>query len=435
MQVFWLLRQFGPFVGGVLPASFAGVLLDASGFGELEGGGSSSPALSSLVDCVSAGVGVPVGPFDLPPLLDDLLPLPQPSSPSSQVGKGSLAHCPSLQAKSAVIATPEATKIHPDVRTCILHGLGCTFDARSREDAPRTKPQHFSPALETSVSWVGRERRSPDPDRRKIRLRVVVMIEVVRVRRERVFLLLAFLNGCRCEDRAPTNAPAINDASSDAPGSHDGEITHALPPACEGKSLSLIQSVTDERCAIRHDEWASLGTPSSTIRPKAELAGAGDAAAASIRFSLTNTSKTAAIDLPLRFQADKAQLSVVAEDKDHILYELASPTLLDLPSDAGVTEGITDPMKLRAIRQESILRDRDAEANKSRVYSARVRLAPQGSVSARYLVNTTIERRIAPSCDACAAPSKLGAGRYTLHLGQMFVDLGPELASVAIDVP
>jgi hypothetical protein len=182
--------------------------------------------------------------------------------------------------------------------------------------------------------------------------------------------------------------------------------------------------VTDERCAIPHEEWASLAPPTS-IRPKAEVVDG----TLSVRFSLTNPGKTP-IDLPLRFQADRAQLSVVAEDKEHVLYELAPPTLIDLPSDAGA-EGITDPVKLRNLRQDSILRD----GGKGRVHSARVRLAAQGSISARYTVNPTIEKRIAPPCDACTSPPKLAKGHYTLHLGQLFVDLGPELARVEIDVP
>jgi hypothetical protein len=238
------------------------------------------------------------------------------------------------------------------------------------------------------------------------------------------------LNGCRCGDQTTattTTSLPTNDASTDAPPSRDGEVTAAaLPPVCEGKSLSLIQSVTDERCAILHEEWASLAPPTA-IRPKAELE-----PPTTIRFSLTNPGDTT-IDLPLRFQAASAQLTCVAEDKDHVLYELAPPTLLDLPSDAGAGEGITDPAKLRAIRQDSILRD----GGKARVHSARVRLAAKGSISARFTVNPTIEKRIAPRCDggSCTPPAKLPKGHYTLHVGQIFVDLGPELARLEIDIP
>jgi len=254
--------------------------------------------------------------------------------------------------------------------------------------------------------------------------------------RLRLLVLLLFVSGCRCND--PPQTPPSEDAGvvslTDASKASDP----VGPPACEGVALSLTAAVMDARCAVSDVEWATLARApdlARAIRPEAKL----EAIAMALTFSLVNESK-ATVALPLRFQATRPPLSVVAEDRDHTLFELVPPTVvIDHVADAGSSGTKEDPSRARAERQDAILLDAGGAAA-TRVHSARVRLPPKGAITIRATLSTTIEKRIAPPCKTPDAaelckPSALPKGHYTLHVGHFFVDLGPDLARVELDVP
>lgn len=251
--------------------------------------------------------------------------------------------------------------------------------------------------------------------------------------RSSVIALVSVLACSRAERATPTEAGGlVVDAEGPAPPTatkrasserEDASVMPPVDPACEGASLPLIATVSDERCAISDGEWRATAEAmvssglARAIRPRASVT--SDAV---LVFTLVNAIE-APVDVPLRFREGEPQLEIIAEEPStHALYELAAPR--PLPDEADAGPRTADP---RRALVSSIL---DAGGT-SRVRSARVRLAPKGSIHARYVVDSAVHKRLKPPCDAGLAcgPARL-VGRFTLHVGHFFVDLGEAVARV-----
>ncbi len=226
-----------------------------------------------------------------------------------------------------------------------------------------------------------------------------------------------------------------------------------IPASCDGRALSLLGSVLDERCAVTIAEWRALadggaGEGPFAATPDASRAQRGgglrqeakrDADGQHVVLSVVNRGAAPAL-VPLRFHASHPEqaVSVIAEDERHALFELAPPAI-EIPEGARNSAGVA---KRKPVRQSTLVAI-DAGLEKSsfvNVHSARIRLgADGGAASLRFVVDPRVVRRLDRSCGADAsdcAPARLPKGKYTLHVGQLIADVDVGLpARVEWDVP
>jgi hypothetical protein len=165
-------------------------------------------------------------------------------------------------------------------------------------------------------------------------------------------------------------------------------------PACNKPELDLAQVIADARCAIRAADAKhlreALEKPGKKV-PLRQEARLGEGGRATLRLVNDGTEPLA---LPLSWHAKTPSFSAFAEAADHAVYDLAPPTLE--------------------------VKDVDVE----RGHFARIVLAPGASATASVLVSTTVNKRLAPPCEAgTCAPARLPAGRYVLYLGELVVDV------------
>lgn len=224
-----------------------------------------------------------------------------------------------------------------------------------------------------------------------------------------------------------------------------------IPASCDGRALSLLGSVLDERCAVTIAEWRALadgGAAEGASAPDASRAQRGgglrqeakrDADGQHVVLSVVNRGVAPAL-VPLRFHPSHPEqaVSVIAEDERHALFELAPPAI-EIPEGARNSAGVA---KRKPVRQSTLVAI-DAGLEKSNfvnVHSARIRLgADGGAASLRFVVDPRVVRRLDRSCGADAsdcAPARLPKGKYTLHVGQLIADVDVGLpARVEWDVP
>ena len=196
---------------------------------------------------------------------------------------------------------------------------------------------------------------------------------------------------------------------------------------CEGAALALFAALLDPRCAASAREWnAALDASTGHLRQEATRDGE------QILFALVNDG-TSPVAVPLRYRPGRADLpafSVLAEDGHRGVYELAAPTVEEVPGEAPGPTSEGDAGSLQ----------RDA-APLERVHTARLTLDPHGAARARLRIDPRVTRRLAPPCpDASSAcgETRLAPGHYVLHVGLLLaaagIDTG-EPARVGWDLP
>jgi hypothetical protein len=178
--------------------------------------------------------------------------------------------------------------------------------------------------------------------------------------------------------------------------------------------LGLVRAALDPRCAVGEQEWNALTVRAADAGASATLRQQVRRDGDRLIVAVVNGG-VGPVDVPLRFEPRRPELpaiTVLAEDAQHGVYELASP----VPEDEG-----------------------DAGAV-HHVYSARIRLVAGGLAQARFRVDTRVIKRLDAGCrdrdaEACT-PTRLPRGHYALYVGQLIVavDVGPP-ARIEWDVP
>lgn len=249
-------------------------------------------------------------------------------------------------------------------------------------------------------------------------------------------------------DGAPRSSRTTEERAEDA----RRDASTDIPASCDGRALSLLASVLDERCAVTIAEWRALadggageGVSAAALDASRQRGGGlrqeakRDVDGQHVVLSVVNRGATPAL-VPLRFHPSHPEqaVSVIAEDERHALFELAPPAI-EIPEGARNSAGVA---KRKPVRQSTLVAI-DAGLEKSNfvnVHSARIRLgADGGAASLRFVVDPRVVRRLDRSCGADAsdcAPARLTKGTYTLHVGQLIADVDVGLpARVAWDVP
>lgn len=265
----------------------------------------------------------------------------------------------------------------------------------------------------------------------------------VRFRRSGRALLVASVLGCSKDapSAKPDAAPAamsgdaavlVTDvdgaargdvaAEGQAPDGGAAEAQHdrtSGAPACEGKALSLLDVVLDERCALAEREWRLLGRGGEGrsdggaidgLRQEARRDGDG------IIVSIVNRGR-APVVVPLRFHPAHPELafSVLAEDDKHAVFELAPPKI-ELPR----TDARSHDARRFALPPREAPPGLDAGRDALRVHQAALRLPPGGSARARIELDPRVTRRLDRNCGDAGAcvPARLPNGRVVLYVGQ-----------------
>jgi hypothetical protein len=206
---------------------------------------------------------------------------------------------------------------------------------------------------------------------------------------------------------SPPGAPGSGDDASDLVGDASARFRDAEPradvdpdgpvdPACSGAEISFNTAVVDKRCAIGSARAkqlrAALEHGDASVLPLRQEAKMVEGGRLTLR--LVNEGH-APITLPLSFSAKLPAFTVLAEDDRHALYELEAPAF-----------------------------DVGSAATNDRPHFARIMLAPGGAAVANLTVRPGVVRALGlrPGADA-AAPSRLGKGRYVLHVGELLTDV------------
>ena len=217
-------------------------------------------------------------------------------------------------------------------------------------------------------------------------------------------ILCAGCDGCRNDAETAASdaeAPEPLDAAADVgivPKTREPLVDAAahldpIDPAC-ADAVDLERALGDARCAIPSSTAKALraaiegeGTGKAPLAQEAKLEGDH------VVLRLVNKG-TKPLVLPLSFHPDVPSFSMLVEE-DHTLYEM-EPTKLSPPSmDAGAGARF-----------------------------ARIQLAPGAAAIVKAALPTKIAKRIAPACEAgICGPSKLPAGTYKLHVGQLVTDV------------
>ena len=250
------------------------------------------------------------------------------------------------------------------------------------------------------------------------------------------------------------------------PGRRDRTDGGTIAPACEGAKLRLLAAVVDPRCAVTEREWRDLvrahDAQSAGVPPPAGAnkdAGRGGPGGGALRqearregdaiiLSIVNRGTTPLV-VPLRYHPAHPELafSVLAEASGRGLFELEPPKN-DAPEGPPARTAARMEVPSSPTRPPPLPFELDGGASSSfiRVHSARIRLPPGGSASARLVVDPLIAKRLDRTCpdpvtggDASTSeclPARLPKGATVLHVGQMVagIDAG-EPARVAWDAP
>lgn len=211
----------------------------------------------------------------------------------------------------------------------------------------------------------------------------------------------------------------------------------AMDVVCEGVSLSLLGAAIDERCATSERDYKLLTRDGGVSREtEARLRQVARREGDKIVFSLVNRSKAPSV-VPLRFHPGRSNLafSIIAEDAQHAVFELAPP-LLDLDASRGADAG-TSLTFVGVGRRQAPPVARDG-GTFERVHTARIRLPPDGTANVHITIDTRVVTRLHPPCGDASncAPVRLRKGRYALYVGQLLaeIDTGPP-ARLEWDVP
>lgn len=190
------------------------------------------------------------------------------------------------------------------------------------------------------------------------------------------------------------------------------------PPAeCSGRALDFAAVVNDPRCkvgarrakALRAALEADGGAALRALRQVARPAEGGG-----LEVAVTNAGATALV-LPLSWHRELPAFTALAEDTRHgQVFELEPPRLDDAEAlDAGAGDG-SAPGDAG-----------DAGATDLHPTFAQIELSPGGSIKGVVRISPRIVRRLAPSCPdgGTCAPARLAPGPYTLHLGELLLDV------------
>jgi hypothetical protein len=219
------------------------------------------------------------------------------------------------------------------------------------------------------------------------------------------------------------------------------ELRDAGAPAstCSGTVLGLVRAAEEPRCAIGEREWNALKSRAADAGAESSVRQEARREGDRIVIAAVNRGK-APVDLPLRFapgRPDLPAITVLAEDVQHAVFELASP----IPDDE--RDGSAPPPK-RAPAPHGRGPTFDAGwldlAAVAHVYSARIRLPPGGAAQVAFRVDPKVVKRLDDGCrehDAAACtPARLPRGHYVLYVGQLIVaaDVGAP-ARIEWDAP
>jgi hypothetical protein len=180
-----------------------------------------------------------------------------------------------------------------------------------------------------------------------------------------------------------------------------------VDPVCTGPEIALATAVIDKRCAIgsaRAKQLRALleqdgGASPLLVRQEAKVGPDGR-----VTLRLVNTGP-ASLTLPLSFSSKLPAFTVLAEDERHTVFELEAPRF-----DVGTAPGL------------------------ERAHFARIVLPPGGAAVATITITPGVLRALGRGGESCAdasrgpdaagcAPSRLGKGRYVLHVGELLSDV------------
>lgn len=226
------------------------------------------------------------------------------------------------------------------------------------------------------------------------------------------------------DDRYEGTDGPVADASNrflDASPKVGIDLDGPVDPICTGSEIPFAIVVVDTRCAIGSARAKALRAAlerddggAVTLRQEAKVDAGGRVA---LRMINTGASP---LTLPLSYSAKLPAFTALAEDEGHAIYELAPPRFE--VSHAG-----------------------PPSAN-DRAHFARIVLPPGGAAVAVVTLDRGITKVLERGRDAGASarcpdggdcgPTRLGKGRYTIHVGELLTDVeaGPP-ARVIWDAP
>jgi hypothetical protein len=172
----------------------------------------------------------------------------------------------------------------------------------------------------------------------------------------------------------------------------------AAPPSSACGDVSMASVLADGRCAIGLAQAKALRAALEKDGGKAPLRQDATLTADDhIELRVVNTGSQSLV-LPLSFHTLLPAFTVLAEDEEHAIYELEAPRF-DVPF-AG-------------------------DSGADRAHFARLVLAPGAFATARIVVGAGVVARLGAKCPdgGRCAPSRLPSGRYTLHVGELLMDV------------
>jgi hypothetical protein len=219
-------------------------------------------------------------------------------------------------------------------------------------------------------------------------------------------------------------------ASAAAPGSAGfARVDGGRAGVCDGASIALFEALVDPRCAASGREWsAALDAGRARLRQEATRSGER------VSFALVNDS-TAPVVVLLRYgpgRPDLPAFSVLADDGQRALYELAAPTIENAGADADADADA--PGAVASSDAGPSERERERERVRVHVHTARIGLSPHGAARAELRMDPRVARRLAPPCpDASSAcgEGRLAPGRYVLHVGLLVAGPGVDVGEPA----
>jgi hypothetical protein len=182
---------------------------------------------------------------------------------------------------------------------------------------------------------------------------------------------------------------------------------------CTGAEVAFAVAVVDRRCAIGSGRAKALraalerdGGAPIPLRQEGKVEADGR-----VTLRLVNTGE-APLVLPLSWSAKLPSFTVLAEDQQRSIYELAPPRF--------------------EVSRAAEAVGADASVGNERAYFARIVLPPGGAAVGTITVDPAIAKALRRAGDSgaerCAdggvcPPSRLGKGKYVLHIGELLTDV------------